>query len=66
MIYLLTLFLWTGTEWIKADPIKFPQQEYDTIQECVKDEFFWNRYYSQSASKDIGINRALCIEKNAF
>lgn len=66
MIYLLTLFLWTGDQWVTADPVDFPPQEYDTIQECIQQKFYWNNFYGKSATEYIGVNRALCIEKKLF
>lgn len=66
MVYILTLFLWVGGEWTEADPNDFPPQTFNTAKECFQQEFYWNKFYGPNAEEYIGVNRAVCVEKNAF
>lgn len=62
-VYLLTLFLLSGKDWVPIDHPGFPPQEYFSLEQCMMAEVYWNEYYAIPASDHIGPNRALCIEK---
>ena len=64
-VYLLTLFLLSGKDWVPIDHPGFPPQEYFSLEECAMAEVYWNEYYAIPASEHIGPNRAFCIEKKS-
>lgn len=61
MKYLLILLFLVNGEWVEADTDKWPPQPYETAEECLESEHWWNEFIAIPASENIGPNIAVCI-----
>ena len=64
MKYFLILLFFVNGEWIEADTDKWPPQSYETAEECLADEYWWNEFIAIPASEQIGPNVAMCVMEN--
>ena len=64
MKFILVLLLFVNGQWVEADTDKWPQHTYETAEECLADEHWWNEFIAVPASEHIGPNVAVCIKES--